>query len=81
MVSGMMWFDNDPKTELKQKVALAAEYYRSKYGRTPDVCLVNPGMLAEPAILAGKIQVRAMKTILPGHLWIGVDDKSVLGAD
>jgi hypothetical protein len=81
MNSGMMWFDNDPKTTLNQKVTLAAEYYRSKYGRAPDTCLVNPGMLPEPEVHAGKIQIRAMKTVLPGHLWIGVDEKSPLGAD
>ncbi len=81
MITGMMWFDNDPKTALKDKVALAAEYYRSKYGHAPDVCLVNPGALPEPVVQTGKIQIRAMKTVLPGHLWIGVDEKSPLGAD
>jgi len=78
---GMLWFDNDPKTTLNQKVTLAAEYYLSKYGRSPDTCLVNPGMLPENTIQAGRIQVRAMKTVLPGHLWIGVDEKTPLGAD
>ena len=81
MVSGMMWFDNDPKTSLIDKVTHAAEYYRAKYGRAPDICLVNPGMLPEPSVQAGRIQVRAMRTVLPGHLWIGVDDRSPLGAD
>jgi hypothetical protein len=78
---GMMWFDNDPKTALVEKVTRAAEYYRSKYGRAPDICLVNPGMLKEPMIQAGRIQVRPMQTVLPGHLWIGVDEKIPLGTD
>lgn len=81
MNTGMMWFDNDPKTALIEKVTRAAEYYRSKYGRAPDVCLVNPGMLKEPMLHAGQIQVRPMRTVLPGHLWIGVDEKLSLGAD
>lgn len=81
MITGMMWFDNDPKTALTEKIKHAAEYYRAKYGQTPDVCLVNPGMLPEPDVQAGKIQVRAMKTVLPGHLWIGVDEKTPLGVD
>jgi len=81
MMSGMMWFDNDPKTALTDKVAHAAEYYHAKYGRTPDLCLVNPAMLKEPMIQAGRIQVRPMRTVLPGHLWIGVDEKLPLGMD
>jgi hypothetical protein len=81
MMTGMMWFDNDPKTPLIDKVARAAEYYRSKYGHTPEICLVNPGMISEPMAQSGRIQIRPMRTVLPGHLWIGVDEKMPLGAD
>lgn len=42
MNTGMMWFDNDPKTTLKEKVIAAADYYRQKYGHVPIACLVNP---------------------------------------
>ena len=83
---GMMWFDNDTKTALAAKVSRAAEYYRLKYGRIPDICLVNPSMLAQQDAepfqgQAGKIVVRAFRSILPGHLWIGVEDKMAAGAD
>jgi hypothetical protein len=81
MNTGMMWFDNDPKTALPDKVARAAEYYRSKYGHSPDVCLVNPGMLPQPVLQTGRIQVRPMRTVLPGHLWIGVEESLPKGAD
>ena len=42
METGMLWYDNDPKTTLTDKVARAVEYYRKKYGRDPNLCLVNP---------------------------------------
>jgi hypothetical protein len=77
MNTGMMWFDNDPKTALAVKIQKAAEFYRAKYGRVPDVCMVNPAMLpasAESALQAGKILVRATRSVLPGHLWIGEDE-------
>ena len=79
MNTGMLWFDNDPKTALDDKVRKAANYYLHKYGRNPDLCLVNPASLAknnltEP-ILAGQIQIRPLRSVLPGHLWIGVDEK------
>jgi hypothetical protein len=81
MITGMMWFDNDPKTALIDKVTHAAKYYKSKYGQAPDVCLVNPGMMPESFTQPERIQVRPMRTVLPGHLWIGVDEKMPLGAD
>ena len=76
---GMLWFDNDPKTSLDAKVLQAADYYHRKYGRTPDVCLVNPANLdkALPQAetrRAGNIIIRPLRSIMPGHLWIGNDE-------
>ncbi len=79
MHAGMLWFDNDPKTTLTAKVSKAADYYRQKYGRTPDLCLVNPRMLPEKKPPEGKIAIRPYQPILPGHLWIGIDDSRFKG--
>ncbi len=77
---GMLWFDNDPRTALTAKVSKAADYYRQKYGRVANLCMVNPAMLGEPQpsledLHGGKIAVRPNRSILPGHLWIGTEDK------
>jgi hypothetical protein len=71
---GMMWFDNDPKTALEAKIARAADYYRSKYGRTPNICMVNPKSMPEIMPETGKISVRSQRMVLPGHLWIGLEE-------
>jgi hypothetical protein len=81
MQKGMMWFDNDPGTALTAKVQRAAEYYLRKYGIRPDTCLVNPAMLGDKSLKAGAVSVRASKTVLPGHLWIGVTEKLPVAAD
>ena len=77
---GMLWFDNDLHTALTAKVNRAADYYRQKYGLIPDLCLVHPSMLGERPDLvdghAGKVIVRSNRAILPGHLWIGTEDKN-----
>jgi hypothetical protein len=78
---GMLWFDNDKGTALTVKVQRAADYYRQKYCETPDLCLVHPSMLAGPQAdvpesRAGKVSLRSNRLILPGHLWIGVEDKN-----
>ena len=74
MQAGMMWFDNDKKTSLATKVKAAATYYHKKYGRNPDLCMVNPKMLSEKPPEMGKITIRSYQPILPGHLWLGIDD-------
>lgn len=74
---GMLWFDDDPRTALKAKIERAVGYYRQKYGRLPDVCLVHPSMLlSAPTETFDKVTVRPNPIILPGHLWIGVEDQS-----
>ncbi len=73
MNSGMLWFDNDPKTELPEKITQAATYYKKKYGLTPTTCFVNPKMVEKKKSKQGNIEVRATKTIMPHYLWIGAD--------
>jgi len=89
MNAGMLWFDNDPKTALTAKIERAVDYYRHKYGRDPNLCLIHPSMLPpgemedeKPTI--GKpvlsevegIMVRPYRPVLPGHLWIGIEEKN-----
>ena len=83
MHTGMLWFDNS-QTTLSLKIAKATEYYRKKYGRVPDLCLVHPSMLKDARVDEGKpalsategITVRPYRPVLPGHIWIGVEDKN-----
>lgn len=74
---GMLWYDDDHKSQLEQKVARAVEYYRAKYGVQPTECYVHPGMLGEgqPAIAAG-VRLRGSDTVIKNHFWLGVGDKA-----
>ena len=80
---GMLWFDNDPKAEIDIKIERAASYYRTKYGKAPNLCFVHPSMLggdappenAEPPAgepKNGAVEVRASRSVLPNHFWIGI---------
>ena len=77
---GMLWFDNDPKTELNAKIERATSYYRNKYGKTPNVCFVHPSMIgASPTpngnetLKSGTVEVHTSPSIRPNHFWIGVN--------
>jgi hypothetical protein len=81
MNTGMLWFDNDPKTALMSKIERAVDYYHKKYGRKPNLCLIHPTALENSNEKAkrGKakgITVRPYRPVLPGHLWIGVEEKN-----
>ena len=73
----MLWFDNSQST-LNVKIQKAVEYYHKKYGRIPDLCLVHPSMLDknEAKIEVNKLIVRPYRPVLPGHIWIGIEDKN-----
>jgi hypothetical protein len=80
MHTGMLWFDNS-QTALNIKIQKAVEYYHKKYGRTPDLCLVHPSMLEaqeknQRTVEINKLTVRSYRPVLPGHIWIGIEDKN-----
>lgn len=70
MNTGLMWLDTDRKRSLEEKVKRAAEHYREKYGRLPELCFVNSALLAEDKKV-GRVLVQPSKTVLPGHFWLG----------
>ena len=79
---GLLWFDNDPKTSLEEKVGRAARRHLQKFGRPATLCLTNPRTLAgrangsEPAfqvkLAEGVIKVMPARHVLPNHFWLGI---------
>jgi hypothetical protein len=71
----MLWFDNS-QISLDIKIQKAMAYYHKKYGRIPDLCLVHPSMLKDAILDDKKITIRPYHPVLPGHIWIGVEDNN-----
>lgn len=74
---GMLWFDNDSKKSLETKVHEAAQYYREKYGAKANLCYVHPSMSMADVHHLNGIEVRTSRSILPNHLWLGVENGRV----
>ncbi len=78
---GLLWFDNDPRRGIEEKVLRAASRYEQKYGCAPNVCFVHPSMLngngngKQQVVKAGRVEVRPGRAILPDHFWVGVTEK------
>ena len=77
MTIGMLWFDNDPKTDLPTKITQAAVYYQKKYGAKPDLCFVHPSMIGEDAPRSSGIEIRPNRMVLPNHIWIGLHESMI----
>jgi hypothetical protein len=70
---GMLWFDNDHKTDLAAKLRRAATYYKDKYGQDPNLCFVHPSMVKAETSQESGIELRTTRSVLPNHFWLGVN--------
>ncbi len=74
MKSGLLWYDGDPKKSIWDKVDEAAQRYYQKFGVQPNTCYVNPQVLPEGKSSRGSLRVISAPTILPNHIWLGVNE-------
>lgn len=72
---GMLWYDEGP-AKLKERLQRAVEYYTDKYGRKPNLCLVNPEMLNGDAGKFNGVQLRAAPAVMKDHFWLGVEERA-----
>jgi hypothetical protein len=77
MKTGLLWFDDDPRRDVEEKVLRAAARYEHKYGHPPDLCYVHPGALDGNGKTgkAGAVEIRPGRSVLPHHFWLGVAEK------
>jgi hypothetical protein len=71
---GMLWYDNDKQADLATKIQRAVDYYHTKYGKAPNLCLVHPRTLGDLPWKNNGIEVRVTRSVLPNHFWLGVNN-------
>jgi hypothetical protein len=81
MKYGLLWYDNDPRRPLEDKIGRAARRYHDKYGSWPNTCFVHPEAVAgleeqelkvrSPARKQDTIQVVSASNVLLHHFWLG----------
>ena len=70
---GWLWFDDDSKSSLEDKVARAAARYQVRFGRSPRLCYVHRGTVGEHGLTCGRLQLRGAGNVLPHHFLFVVD--------
>lgn len=72
MEAGLLWFDDDPRRDLRTKITAAAQRYEQKFGRRPNICYVNPMTINGHTLEQDGVRVLAIQHIPPHHFWLGV---------
>ncbi len=83
MKTGLLWFDDDPRKQLEEKVQRAVMHYERKYGRAPTLCFVHSNVFdgngngkQSGVKKVGGVEIRVGRSVLPNHFWLGVaEDK------
>lgn len=84
MKTGLLWFDDDSRKELDEKVLRAAAHYERKYGQAPDLCFVHPSAFdngdgkrgkQDEVKKAGEVEIRPGRSVLPHHFWLGMAEE------
>ena len=78
MQEGLLWFDANPKRDLADKVSLAADRYRVKFGRRPNLCYVHSSMLDSGAVEFDGVRLVPANNVLKHHFWIGIEEATEL---
>lgn len=71
---GMLWYDDDHKRPLNERVSKAVDYYKAKYGVVPTVCFINPATLKDGPESAAGVQLRSARNVLVDHFWLGIGE-------
>ncbi len=77
MQEGLLWFDNDPKRSLKEKIRRAASRYQDKFSQKPTICYINAADIDPDLEKVSNIRLHSARNVLRHHLWIGVEDKTI----
>lgn len=72
MMWGLLWLDDNPKLPLSVRVEKAVRRYREKFGRSPNLCYVNPVTLSEVEDMPAHVKLIGLASIQPNHFWVGV---------
>lgn len=71
MDTGELFFIEDAGKDFEGKVLWAAESYKRKFGRQPNLVMVHPSLLKGGRRQMGSLRLEPRRTMLPSYLWVG----------
>lgn len=77
MQIGLLWFDNDPKRKLADKIGQAAARYQAKLRRKPTVCYLNAEEFDGKTEEINGIRLKPAANVRPHYFWIGIEQDTI----
>lgn len=75
----LMWYDDNPKIALTDKIADAIAAYTRRFAQTPNVVLVNVAVASEPAIgQSAAVDVRGVDFVRQNNFWVGFEKAAAI---
>jgi hypothetical protein len=74
---GLLWYDDDPKRGLAEKVLRAARRYQQKHGMAPNVCYVHASVVGDSGQSdhVDGVHVAVLGSVLRNHYWLGNEEE------
>jgi len=69
-----VWYDDNPKKPVGVKIDEAVLRYKQRYGRTPNVCMLNEAVQPtdyEEADTSDGVKVLRAKNVPQNYFWVG----------
>jgi hypothetical protein len=69
-----VWYDDNPKKAVKDKIDEAVLRYKQKYGKMPNLCMLSEKIQSSdysPAVSGLNLQIRTAKNVPQNYFWIG----------
>lgn len=69
----LVWYDEDPKKPVSEKIAAAVDAYHVRFSSAPELVLVN---VRDYVDFAGLL-VRSERTVQPNTFWVGRESDTI----
>ena len=80
MTEGLLWFSNDPKRDIADKVAAAADRYQFKFGCRPNLCYVHTSALPLGSVELNGVRLVGAGNVTKNYFWISVEEEALMEA-
>ena len=70
MKEGMLWYVNDPGSDIAESIGKAVDFFKGKYGYGPLACYVPSTALESEFLFDDTLKVIPDDKVIKNHLWL-----------
>jgi hypothetical protein len=75
MNEGMLWYVTEKENTLETSIEKAIDFFKYKYGYTPQACYVHPDALSSEFMVKNEVKVMPDDKVIKNHIWLEISQK------